>query len=160
MEDVLKRMGNMGLVPVVVIDDESLAVPAAKALIDGGLDVMEITLRTEQGLPAIAKVKQAYPDMLVGAGTVLSVEKAKQAVDAGAQFIVAPGLNPELVQWCADAGVAITPGCVTPTEIEQALKFGLNTLKFFPANVYGGLAGCKALNGPYRMVKFSTHRRG
>jgi 2-dehydro-3-deoxyphosphogluconate aldolase / (4S)-4-hydroxy-2-oxoglutarate aldolase len=154
MDNVLKRMGNMGLIPVVVIEDAELAVPAAKALMDGGLDVMEITMRTEQGITAIAKVKQAFPDMLVGAGTVLSVEKAQQAVDSGAEFIVAPGFDTELVQWCLDKGIAITPGCVTPTEIQQALNLGLNILKFFPANVYGGLAGCKALNGPYRMVKF------
>lgn len=154
MENVLKRMGNMGLIPVVVIEDPDLAVPAAKALMDGGLNVMEITMRTEQGIPAIAKVKQAFPDMLVGAGTVLSVEKAQQAVDAGAEFIVAPGFDIALVQWCLDEGIAITPGCVTPTEIQQALNIGLHVLKFFPANIYGGLAGCKALNGPYRMVKF------
>ncbi|MFA5676444.1 MAG: bifunctional 4-hydroxy-2-oxoglutarate aldolase/2-dehydro-3-deoxy-phosphogluconate aldolase [Christensenellales bacterium] len=154
MDNVLKKIGDMGLVPVVVIEDADLAVPAAKALIDGGLDVMEITMRTEQGIAAIEKVKKAYPDMLVGAGTVLTVEKAKEAVGAGAEFIVAPGFNPDMVQWCMDKNIAITPGCVTPTEIEQALKAGLNTLKFFPANIYGGIDGCKALNGPYRMVKF------
>ncbi len=154
MSVVMKRIGNMGLVPVVVFDNANLAVPAAKALMDGGLDIMEITLRTEAGIPAIKKVKEAYPYMLVGAGTVLSVDKAKEAVAAGAEFIVAPGFNPDVVKWCIDNGIAITPGCVTPTEIEQALGFGLTTLKFFPANVYGGINGCKALHGPYRMVKF------
>jgi 2-dehydro-3-deoxyphosphogluconate aldolase/(4S)-4-hydroxy-2-oxoglutarate aldolase len=136
------------------MDDAQLAVPTAKALMDGGLPIMEITMRTEHGIPSIRKVKQAYPDMLVGAGTVLSVDKAKEAVDAGAEFIVAPGLNPELVEWCIKNGIAVTPGCVTPTEIEQALKYGLKTLKFFPASIYGGIEGCKALYGPYRMIKF------
>lgn len=154
MSDVLKRIGQMGLVPVVVFDDFDNAVPTAKALIDGGLEIMEITLRTEQGLPAIKKVKEAYPDMLVGAGTVLSVEKAKEAVEAGAEFIVSPGFNPKVVKWCIDNDISITPGCVTPSEIEQALTFGISTLKFFPANIYGGINGCKALYGPYRMVKF------
>lgn len=154
MSDVLKRIGNMGLVPVVVIDDAELAAPTAKALLDGGLEIMEITMRTEQGIPAIKKVKEAYPQMLIGAGTVLSMEKAKEAVEAGAEFIVAPGFNPELVEWCKEANIAITPGCVTPTEIDRAIRCGLTVLKFFPANIYGGINGCKALYGPYRMVKF------
>lgn len=154
MNTVLSRIGKMGLVPVVVIDNADLAVPTARALMDGGLNVMEITMRTEQGIDAIKNVRRECPDMLVGAGTVLSVEKARESVEAGAEFIVAPGLNPEVVEWCTSNGIAITPGCVTPTEIEQAMKYGLSTLKFFPANVYGGINGCKALNGPYRMVKF------
>ena len=154
MNDVLERIGNMGLVPVVVIDDANLAVPTAKALMDGGLEIIEITMRTEQGIPAIKKVKEAYPDMLVGAGTVLSVEKAKESVDAGAEFIVSPGLDPKIIKWCIDSGIAVTPGVVTPTEINHALEFGLTVLKFFPANIFGGIKGCEALYGPYRMVKF------
>ncbi len=154
MNDVLKKIGDIGLVPVVVIDDINLAVPAAKALMDGGLEIMEITMRTEHGIAAIKKVKETYPDMLIGAGTVLSIEKAKESVDAGAEFIVSPGLNPELVEWCQNRDIAITPGVVTPTEIQQALKFNLTILKFFPADIYGGIKGCKALYGPYRMVKF------
>lgn len=154
MNNVLKRIGEMGLVPVVVIEDSELAVPTAKAIVEGGLDVIEITMRTEQGIAAIRKIKEENPAMLIGAGTVLSVAKAKEAVDAGAEFIVAPGFNPELVKWCLDNNVPVTPGCVTPTEIEQALAYGLNILKFFPANVYGGIEGCKALSGPYKLVKF------
>ena len=154
MDNILERIGRIGLVPVAVLDDADKAVPMAKALQDGGLDVVEITMRTEQGIPAIRKVKQAYPSMLVGAGTVLSVEKAKEAVDAGAEFIVSPGFNAELVRWCVGNGIAVTPGCVTPTEIDAALSLGLNILKFFPASVYGGVEGCKALDGPYRMVRF------
>lgn len=154
MTNVTERIGNMGLVPVVVIENEKDALDTAKAMIDGGLPIMEITLRTEAGIPSIAKIKKAYPEVLLGAGTVLSVEQAKEAVEAGAEFIVAPGFNDELVSWCIENGVAVTPGCVTPTEIEHALSFGLNILKFFPASVYGGIKGCKALYGPYRMVKF------
>ena len=154
MKNVMDRIGKTGLVPVVVIEDEKDALQTAKAMIDGGLPVMEITLRTQAGIPSIAKIKKEYPQILLGAGTVLSVSKAKEAVEAGAEFIVAPGFNDELVQWCLDNDIAVTPGCVTPTEIEHALSFGLNILKFFPASVYGGIKGCKALYGPYRMVKF------
>jgi 2-dehydro-3-deoxyphosphogluconate aldolase/(4S)-4-hydroxy-2-oxoglutarate aldolase len=154
MDDVLKKIGDAGLVPVVVIDDAELAVPAAKALIDGGLYVMEITMRTEEGIKAIKKVKKACPRMLLGAGTILSTEKAEEAVKAGAEFIVSPGLNPELIKWCIDKDIAITPGVITPTEIQQALNFGLTILKYFPANIFGGIKGCEALFGPYRMVKF------
>ena len=154
MSEILKKLGQAGLIPVVVIDDVDLAVPATEALTAGGLPVMEITLRTEQGIPAIKKVAEAFPDMLVGGGTVLSVENAKRAVDAGARFIVTPGFDPEVVEWCLKNDVAITPGCVTPTEIGRALGYGLNVLKFFPANVYGGIEGCKALSGPFGSVKF------
>ncbi len=153
---VLERIGLAGLVPVVVINDAGDGEATAKALLKGGLDVMEITMRTTAGLDAIRKVRQNCPEMLVGAGTVLSVNKAKEAVDAGAQFIVAPGFNPEVVVWCIDHEIPITPGCVTPTEIEKALSFGLKILKFFPADVYGGVNGCKALYGPYQSegIKF------
>ncbi len=154
MSDVTKKIGLMGLVPVVVIDDEKDALATAKAMIDGGLPIMEITLRTDAGLPSIRRITQEYPEILMGAGTVLSVDMAKAAVDAGAQFIVSPGFNDDVVKWCIDNDIAITPGCVTPSEIEHALGFGINVLKFFPANVYGGINGCKALYGPYRMVKF------
>ena len=154
MDDVLKKIGDAGLVPVVVIDDAELAAPTAKALIDGGLDIIEITMRTDQGIQAIKNVKKAYPDMLIGAGTVITIDKAKESIDAGAEFIVSPGLDTELVKWCQDKNIAITPGVVTPTDIQQALKYNLEVLKFFPAGVYGGLKGCKALYGPYRMVKF------
>ncbi len=154
MNEVLKKIGNIGLVPVVVIDDPELAAPAAKALIDGGLEIMEITMRTQHGIAAIKKVREAYPDMLVGAGTVLSAQKAAEAVEAGAQFIVSPGFNTRLAEWCNERDIAYTPGCVTPTEIEKALEYGFKVLKFFPASVYGGLEGCKALYGPYRMVSF------
>lgn len=155
--DVLKTIGNIGLVPVVVLEDAADAVPTAKALLDGGLGIMEITMRTDAGIESIKNVRAAYPDdVLVGAGTVLTLEKCKESVEAGAQFIVSPGFNPEIVKWCVDNNIPITPGCVTPTEIEQALAFGLKVVKFFPANVYGGIGACKALQGPYKSagVKF------
>lgn len=148
--NVLEKIGLAGLVPVVVIDDAADAEPAAKALLKGGVDVMEITMRTAAGLDAIRRVKEACPEMLVGAGTVLSAARAKEAAEAGAQFIVAPGLSPEVVEWCLGSNIAVTPGCVTPTEIEKALSYGLKILKFFPADVYGGVKGCKALYGPYK----------
>ncbi len=154
MSDVLRRIGESGLVPVVVIDDAELAVPSAKALIDGGLHIMEITMRTEEGIKSIKRVKEACPEMLLGAGTILSIEKAEESVNAGAEFIVSPGLNPELIEWCQKKNIVITPGVVTPTEVEQALKFNLTILKFFPGDIFGGIKGCEALYGPYRMIKF------
>ncbi len=154
--NVLERIGNAGLVPVVVIEKAEDAAAAAKALLDAGLDVMEITMRTAAGIEAIKNVRAAHPQMLVGAGTILTLEKCKEAVEAGAQFIVSPGFNPVIVKWCIDHQVAVTPGCVTPTEIETALSFGLTTVKFFPADVYGGVKGCAALYGPYQSagIKF------
>ncbi|MDD6045530.1 MAG: bifunctional 4-hydroxy-2-oxoglutarate aldolase/2-dehydro-3-deoxy-phosphogluconate aldolase [Clostridia bacterium] len=152
--DVLKRLSNAGVVPVVVIDDAANAVPTAKALAAGGIDVMEITLRTAAGLDSIRAVADECPEVLVGAGTVLSVEQAKEAVKAGAKFIVSPGFDENVVKYCLEAGVGITPGCVTPTEITKALSYGLKVLKFFPANVYGGLSAMKALAAPFGSVKF------
>ena len=143
-----------GLVPVVVIEDADKAVPTAKALYAGGINVMEITLRTAAGLEAIRNVSREYPEVLVGAGTVLTLEQAKAAVASGAKFIVSPGLDEDIVRYCQQEGIAVYPGCVTPTEITQALKLGLTTLKFFPANVYGGIEAMKALHGPVGMVEF------
>ena len=147
--NTLERIGLTGLVPVVVIEKAEDAVPAAQALLDAGIDVMEITMRTAAGLQAISNIRAACPEMLVGAGTVLSVEQAEEAVAAGAQFIVSPGLNPGIVRWCINENIPVTPGCVTPTEIDQALSYGLKILKFFPADVFGGVNACKALNGPF-----------
>ena len=152
--DVLKRLSNCGIVPVVVLERVEDAVPTAKALLAGGVDVMEITLRTAAGLDSIRAVAEACPEMCVGAGTVLTLEQCKQVVEAGAQFIVSPGFDRELVEWCLSQGVSVTPGCVTPTEITEALALGLKVLKFFPADVYGGLNAMKALSGPFGDVKF------
>jgi 2-dehydro-3-deoxyphosphogluconate aldolase/(4S)-4-hydroxy-2-oxoglutarate aldolase len=154
VSNVLERLGNAGIVPVVVIEDVRNAVQAAKALYSGGIDVMEITLRTKAGLDSIKAVADNCPDMLVGAGTVITLEQCKQCVSAGAQFIVSPGFDKTMAQWCVDNSVAVTPGCVTPTEIMQAMALGINVIKFFPANIYGGLGAIKALAGPFGDVKF------
>lgn len=152
--NALERIGLAGLVPVVVLENADDATVAAEALLAGGLDIMEITMRTKAALDCIKKVKAKFPFMLVGAGTVRSVEQANEAVKAGAEFVVTPGFDETVVKWCVDCGVSVTPGCVTPTEIEFADKYGLDVLKFFPANVYGGVEALKALNGPYRSKKF------
>ena len=154
MEEIMKHFANAGVVPVVVLDDAKDAVPAAQALLAGGVDVMEITFRTAAAPEAIRLVAESCPDMLVGAGTVLNVEQAKQAVKLGAKFIVSPGFDEETVRWCVESGIAVTPGCVTPTEIMAALKLGLKVVKFFPAGVYGGLSAMKALAAPFVGLKF------
>jgi len=151
---VLERLGNCGVVPVVVLDNVSAALPTARALLAGGVDVMEITLRTEAGLGSIEEVAKKCPQMCVGAGTVITLEQCKAAVEAGATFIVSPGFNPKVVEWCVNHGIAITPGCVTPTEIMGAMELGVQVFKFFPANVYGGLTGMKALAGPFGGIQF------
>lgn len=152
--DVLKRLAGAGVVPVVVLEDAAQAVPTAKALVAGGIDVMEITFRTAAARDSIAAVAKECPEMLVGAGTVITLEQCKTAVEAGARFIVAPGYCEEVVAWCVENGVAVTPGCVTPTEIMQAMTHGLKVIKFFPANVYGGLNAMKSLAGPFGGIKF------
>jgi 2-dehydro-3-deoxyphosphogluconate aldolase/(4S)-4-hydroxy-2-oxoglutarate aldolase len=154
MISVSERISNTGLVPVVVIDDASKAIATAVALTKGGVDVMEITMRTAAGMEAIRLVSESVPDMLVGAGTVLTMEQCKNAIKNGAKFIVSPGYDPEIVEYCISEGVLVCPGCVTPTEITAAIKKGLKVLKFFPANVYGGLKAIKALSGPFGGLKF------
>ena len=152
--DVLSRLAAAGVVPVVVLDKAEDAVPTARAMVAGGIDVMEITFRTAAAADSIRAVAAEVPEMLVGAGTVLNLEQCKLAVECGAKFIVSPGYDEETVAWCVENGVAVTPGCVTPTEIMAALKHGLKVVKFFPANVYGGLNAIKALSGPFVGLKF------
>ena len=152
--DVLKRLAQSGVVPVVVLEDAKDAVPTAKAMLAGGIDVMEITFRTAAAADSIKAVAQECPDMVVGAGTVINLEQCKLAVECGAKFIVSPGYDEETVAWCCDNGIPVTPGCVTPTEIMMALQHGLKVLKFFPAHVYGGLSAIKSLAGPFGGVKF------
>lgn len=152
--EILERLSRSGIVPVVVLESAEDAVDTARALLAGGIDVMEITFRTAAAAESIRRVSQEVPEMLVGAGTVITLEQCRLAVDCGAKFIVAPGYDEEVVSWCCENGVAVTPGCVTPTEIMMALKHGLKVLKFFPANVYGGLSALKALAGPFGGVKF------
>ncbi len=152
--DVLSRLARAIVVPVVVLDDAKDAIPTANAMVAGGIDVMEITFRTAAAADSIEAVAKNCPDMLVGAGTVLNLEQCKLAVSKGAQFIVAPGFDAEVVAWCVENGIAVCPGCVTPTEIMAAIKLGLKIVKFFPANVYGGLNAMKNLSAPFVGIKF------
>ena len=152
--NALERLRNAGVVPVVVLERAEDAVPSARAMLAGGVDVMEITFRTAAAAEAIRNVAAECPEMLVGAGTVLTVEQCEKAVALGAKFIVSPGFDAEIVDWCVERGVAVTPGCVTPTEIMAALKRGLSVVKFFPAGIYGGLKAMKALAAPFGQVKF------
>ncbi len=152
--DLMQQISNIGIVPVIKINDASKAVPLAKALIDGGLPVAEITFRTDAAEEAIRLVSEAFPEMIVGAGTVLTIEQAERAKNAGAKFIVSPGFNPKVVKWCVDNDILATPGCTSPSEIEQALELGLKVVKFFPAEQSGGLEKIKALSAPYGNLKF------
>lgn len=152
--EVLERLARAGIVPVVVLDDAKDAVPTANAMMAGGIDVMEITFRTAAAADSIKAVSDSCPNMLVGAGTVLNLEQCKLAVSMGAKFIVSPGFDAEVVSWCIENGIAVTPGCVTPTEIMAAIKLGLKVVKFFPANVYGGLKAMKNLAAPFVGIKF------
>ena len=150
----INRLSAAAVVPVVVLDDAKDAVATAKALLAGGVDVMEITFRTAAAADSIKAVAENCRDMLVGAGTVITLEQCKQAVECGAKFIVSPGFDEEVVRWCVENGIAVTPGCVTPSEIMAAMKLGLTVVKFFPAGVYGGLSAMKALSGPFGGIKF------
>ena len=150
---ILQKIGNIGIIPVIKITDIDTALPLARALCDGGLPAAEITFRTDCAEEAIRRISSAFPDMLVGAGTVLTVKQAEAAVKAGARFIVSPGINPAVVSHCIKNGVPVIPGCATPTDIEKALELGMNTVKFFPAEAAGGLLMIKAMSAPYK-VKF------
>ncbi len=152
--DVLGILRQSVVVPVVVLDKVSDAVPTAKALLDGGVQVMEITFRTAAAADSIEAVAKQCPEMLVGAGTVLDLQQCKLAVAKGAKFIVSPGFDSEVVAYCVENSIPVVPGCVTPTEIMAAIKLGLNVLKFFPANIYGGLNAMKNLSAPFPNIKF------
>ena len=151
---VLERLAQAGVVPVVVLEDAKDAIPVAKAMLAGGVDVMEITFRTAVAADSIKAVAESCPEMLVGAGTVLNLTQCKLAVEMGAKFIVSPGFDAEVVDWCIANNIPVTPGCVTPTEITAAVNRGLKVIKFFPANVYGGLNAMKNLSAPFVGIKF------
>ena len=142
------------VIPVVVIKDVKDTVPTLKALKDGGINCAEITFRTTCAAEAIAIGAKEFPDMNIGAGTVINLEQAQKAVESGAKFLVSPGLSEEVAKFASAKNIPYFPGCVTPTEIMQALKLGISVVKFFPANVYGGLKAIKALSGPFPQVKF------
>jgi len=153
VDDLFQLIARMKLVPVIAIHDAADAGPLAEALIAGGLPCAEVTFRTDAAVEAI-RAMSAVDKMIVGAGTVLNTEQARLAIEAGAQFIVSPGFNPEVVGYCVESGIPITPGVCTPTDIEAALYFNLEVLKFFPAEAFGGLGTLKAMSAPYGMVRF------
>ena len=154
MNDTLKQICSTGIVPVVVLNKADDAEPLAQALVKGGLPCAEVTFRTDAAEESIRRIAKKFPEMFVGAGTVLTTEQADRAVGAGAKFIVSPGLNPKVVEHCLKKGYPITPGIMTPTELEMALGFGLDVVKFFPAENAGGLKMIKAMSAPYTMMKF------
>ena len=151
---VLKEIEKIGIIPVVVLDRVEDALPLAKALIEGGLPCAEVTFRTATAEEAIRVMSENFPELLVGAGTVLTTDQVDRAVAAGAKFIVSPGLNPRIVKYCVEKGIVIVPGCANPSDIEQALENGLEVVKFFPAEAIGGLKLIKAMAAPYVGVKF------
>jgi len=154
MNPVLEQFGKIGIIPVVVLDDAKDAKPLGQALMEGGLPCAEVTFRTAAAEEAIRIMSKEFPDMLVGAGTVLTTEQVDRAVAAGAKFIVSPGINPEVVDYCVKKNIPITPGTCNPTNVETALGFNLDVVKFFPAEQAGGLNYIKAIAAPYVGMKF------
>lgn len=154
MNEILKQISDYGIVPVIKFDRVEDALPLAKALCDGGLPVAEITFRTECAAEAMKLVSTELPEMLVGAGTILTIEQVDEAVAAGAKFIVSPGLNPKVVKYCVEKGIPVTPGCANPSDVEQAIELGLDVVKFFPAEAAGGINMIKSMAAPYTKMKF------
>lgn len=154
MKTLEEQFYEYAVVPVVVLDDADDAAPLAEALIKGGLPCAEVTFRTEAAEESIRIMSEKYPEMLVGAGTVLTTEQVDRAVAAGAKFIVSPGFDPEIVDYCLEKKIPVFPGCISPSEVAQAVKRGLKVVKFFPAEQAGGLAMLKAMAAPYTMLKF------
>lgn len=154
MNAVLEKIQKLGIVPVVVLNDVEEAEPVAKALCEGGLPVAEVTFRTDAAEESIRIMKQKFPEMLIGAGTVLTIEQAERAINAGAEFIVSPGFNADVVKYCIEKGVPMTPGCNNPSAMEGALALGLDVVKFFPAEASGGLKAIKAMAAAYVNLKF------
>ena len=149
-----KIIENSGIIPVVVLDDAAKAVPLAKALLAGGINICEITFRTAAAEESIRQIALNVPEMIVGAGTVITKEQAKAATDAGAKFIVSPGSDLEVIRYAKELGVYMLPGAVTPTEVMQLIKEDIKVIKFFPAENYGGLKTIKALSAPFPNIKF------
>ncbi len=154
LHETMERIGSSGIIPVAVIEQAQNAVPLGNALLQGGMEAVEITFRTAAAEEAIRRTSAECPTLLVGAGTVINLEQCRTAVRAGAGFIVSPGFDEATVDYCLEHGIPVMPGCVTPSEIMRALAKGLDIIKFFPANIYGGLAAMKALAGPFGQVKF------
>ena len=154
MNKILEKIGELGIVPVVKIEKAEDALPLGRALIDGDLPIAEITFRTSAAEESIKTLTKELPKLLVGAGTVLSVEQTKKAVSAGAKFIVSPGFNPRVVDYCIENSIPVTPGINNPTQIEMALERGIEVVKFFPAEASGGLPLLKSMSAPYTGIKF------
>ena len=148
MDLMVQKLRDTGVIPVIALEEETQALPLAQALLEGGIPAAEVTFRTAAAPGAIRRMAKAHPEMLVCAGTVLTVDQAKEAVDCGAQAVISPGTNPQVVEWCLQENVPVYPGVATPTEVEAALALGLTTLKLFPAQVVGGVSMLKALYGP------------
>ena len=151
---ILERIREIGIVPVITISNAEKAVPLAKALLKGQIPCAEITFRTEEGEESIRRIAKEMPEILLGAGTVLTTDQVDRAAKAGAKFMVSPGFNPKVVEHCVKNGILIIPGCSNPSDMEAALEFGLDTVKFFPAEQAGGLAYIKACSAPYTKLKF------
>lgn len=154
MNDIIAKFQETGIIPVVVLNSVKDAKPLGRALLDGGLPIAEVTFRTDAAEESIRILSEEYPDLLVGAGTVLTTEQVDKAEAAGAKFIVSPGLNPKVVKYCKEKGLPVFPGVITPSEIEQAIELGLEVVKFFPAEPSGGLNMIKALGSAYTKLKF------
>ncbi len=154
MSEVAEKIQEIGIVPVVVLNDAKDAAPLAKALCEGGLPCAEVTFRTDAAEESIRIMTKEFPQMFVGAGTVLTIGQVDRAVEAGAKFIVSPGFDPEIVDYCISKDIPVFPGCITPSEVAQAVKRGLKVVKFFPAAQFGGVSTIKALAAPYVGVKF------
>lgn len=154
MNSIFDKIISTGIIPVVVLNDVKDAEPLAKALVDGGLPCAEVTFRTDAAEESIRIMAEKYPEMLIGAGTVLTTEQVDRAVNAGASFIVSPGFNPRVVSYCIEKNIPMIPGCSTPSDMEIALEMGLDTVKFFPAEQAGGLAYIKACAAPYTKLSF------
>ena len=152
--NMTEKITELGVVPVVVLNDAKDAAPLAQALVEGGLPCAEVTFRTDAAEESIRIMSEKYPEMLVGAGTVLTIEQVDRAVAAGAKFIVSPGFDPEIVDYCLEHEIPVFPGIITPSELAQAVKRGLKVVKFFPAAQFGGVSTIKALAAPYTTVKF------
>ena len=154
MNEVLQKLSAIGIVPVIKIDDVEKAVPLAKALVAGGIPCAEVTFRTDEAEEAIRRMAKEVPEMIVGAGTVLTPEQADRAIAAGSKFLVSPGLNPKVVKHCIEKGYLITPGTSNPSDVEVAIELGLDVVKFFPAEAAGGIKMIKSMAAPYTKMKF------
>ena len=152
--ELIKQIELIGILPVIKLEDAANAVPLAKALYEGGIPCAEVTFRTKSAGESIKQMTENFPEMLIGAGTVLTHEQVDQAIEAGAKFIITPGMNPDTIEYCQGKGVPVIPGCATPGDVEKAIGFGLRTVKFFPAEVNGGLAAIEAMGAPYSQMRF------